>query len=217
MPRIEHKYPDTWKQFLYEGKTLPYIHIQSNNPNATNLIVFHGSTYPLEYCFEEYQDVVKRYNVNIYSLEYPGFGEWSHSVHEGSSGSARRNWSSGSAYEGSSGSARRNWSSGSAYEGSTETTMLECYPLEVMSWLEYLQLDLQNTILVGQCLGAVMAIRIASQMPPIKCLIITKPFTGWHNLRPICKFMPNVFTNKLRDIRAIQCPVYCVQGSSDTI
>ena len=46
----------------------------SKNNKPRNLLICHGAGLPLEFCYHEYIDISLRHNVNIISLEYPGFG-----------------------------------------------------------------------------------------------------------------------------------------------
>lgn len=49
--------------------------INNGYANVKHLVILHGSTWSLEYCYHEYKEIADQYNVDIISLEYPGFGE----------------------------------------------------------------------------------------------------------------------------------------------
>lgn len=77
----DEKNTEEWKYFKYLDKTLSYLtikpvhfNVHENNAHARILLVCRGAGLPLEYCYYEFVDIVKRYNVQIIALEYPGFG-----------------------------------------------------------------------------------------------------------------------------------------------
>jgi hypothetical protein len=70
-----------WFTINIKNKEREYLFIKHhNNDNKNNMwmtttvVIFHGSTWSLPFLYEEYKKISETCNVNILSLEYPGFG-----------------------------------------------------------------------------------------------------------------------------------------------
>lgn len=76
----QDKNPDEWKFFNYKEKLLPFVHIKKSidakkhYSRPFTIVMFHGSTWPLEYCYHEYKQMSTTHDIDLVSLEYPGFG-----------------------------------------------------------------------------------------------------------------------------------------------
>lgn len=91
-PRLKEgdKNPNEWKYLDHDDKILCYLHLSGKNMDMksvsgknmgmkcasgiTHLVICHGAGWSLEYRYDEYKSIVDKYNVDIISLEYPGFG-----------------------------------------------------------------------------------------------------------------------------------------------
>jgi hypothetical protein len=194
------KIPSEWQEAympLHEN-IAPYLHIVSpyskSKKTVTHFVVLHGSSWPLEYCYDEYKQISDSLGVDIVSLEYPGFGK------------------------------RKGIRT-------TEQTMLVDYPQEVMYLVEaHLGLSWNNVVIVAQCFGVVVGLRIASHsrvQNQLHSLVLTKPFTSWHNVMshskwlrhfvPVCANVFNCFKQPPEVLLGILCSVYCVHGVLDNL
>lgn len=112
----------------------------------------------------------------------------------------------------------------------TEDALMKEYPKEVISLIEdHLQIKWNKITLLGQCLGAPIAINISSATrgaKKLKSLILTKPWPSLHtclqSLTGISEFslnilLPNLFKSYNLEKSNIYCPVKCVQGDADKI
>jgi hypothetical protein len=78
MPYIKEseKKIEEWKYLAYRSSVLPYLFLSRHSDQQVKyLIIMHGSTWPLEYCYNEYKEIADQHSVSIISLEYPGFGD----------------------------------------------------------------------------------------------------------------------------------------------
>jgi pimeloyl-ACP methyl ester carboxylesterase len=212
-PRIQEseKKPGEWNEFhptFSPHLSVPYVFIKGcagrddsrgdgkndSNSEEKYLIICHGAAHGNEYCYKEWREISKDYNISIICVEYPGFG-------------GRKN------------------------ELGSEDVLYISYPNEVIDLVEnHLHLDWSKIYILGQCLGAPIAIRLATSYPyiasNIRGLYLTKPFSSLHNtfqsLPPtISDFMrsnvPDLYTTQEKWLKKIVAPVTCIQGEDDSM
>jgi pimeloyl-ACP methyl ester carboxylesterase len=112
----------------------------------------------------------------------------------------------------------------------TEDKLLNQYPNEIVDLVEnHLCIPWTRVFILGQCLGAPIAIKLAS-LPrindKIRGLYLTKPFSSLHNAFQslpsiFSKFFTNQVTNLLETsdqiLETIKAPVKCMLGENDKI
>jgi len=110
-------------------------------------------------------------------------------------------------------------------------SLLARYPEEVKYCIEsHLKIDWRQVKVLGQCLGAPIALRLVAQpgiSERVPCLYLTKPWSSLHNtmisLLPrglhecITTVLPDLFFTDKSITSQIKCPVKCVQGTNDKI
>ena len=117
------------------------------------------------------------------------------------------------------------------HEKLTENALLKTYPQEVLYLInDHLQIDWKNISILGQCLGAPIALRIAAQpcvSKKIKHLYLTKPWSSLHTalkgvtstrlIKHITRLIPDLFETDETITSKIYAPVKCVQGDADLV